>query len=160
MQSARWVRAVVEIFAKRYDKIMNGEYHDELLYDEDCRAGSFVTACKELLRDRVFSNDEVLRLEVRGRQVIHDLMKLFWEGAQSYLQDRKTHAKTYGGKLYLLISENYRELFEQRLSADEDKTYCAVGHRLHFWNDRWVCLQIAPGSDGWLKSQRASSKRR
>jgi len=120
------VRAVVEIFDRRYDKIINGEYHGELIYDQACRGGTFVSACKDLLRDRVFRNDEVLRLEVRGRQVIHDLMRLFWEGAQSYLEDRKTHTKTYGGKLYLLISENYRELFQQRLAAGEDKTYCAV----------------------------------
>jgi dGTPase len=120
------VRAVVEIFGSRYDEIMNGTYHDELIYDKDCRGGSFVTACKNLLRDRVFCSDEVLRLEVRGRQVIHDLMRLFWEGAQSYLKDRKTHTKTYGGKLYLLISGNYRELFQQRLEAGENATYCAV----------------------------------
>jgi dGTPase len=120
------VRAVVEVFGSRYDEIMNGAYHDELIYDKDCRGGSFVTACKNLLRDRVFCSDEVLRLEVRGRQVIHDLMRLFWEGAQSYLKDRKTHTKTYGGKLYLLISGNYRELFQQRLEAGENATYCAV----------------------------------
>jgi dGTPase len=120
------VRAVVEIFDRRYEEIMNGTYHGELIYDKDCRGGSFVTACKDLLRDRVFRNDEVLRLEVRGRQVIHDLMKLFWEGAQSYLKDQETHTKTYGGKLYLLISANYRELFEQRLKAGEDEIYCAV----------------------------------
>jgi dGTPase len=120
------VRAVVEVFDKRYDEIMNGNYHAELIYDEDCKAKSFVTACKELLRDRVFCNNEVLRLEVRGRRVIHDLMDLFWEGAQTYIRDRKTHTKTYGGKLYLLISENYRELFERRLKAREDQVYCAA----------------------------------
>ena len=120
------VRAVVDIFERRYEEIMNGKYHGELIYDMDCRGRSFVTACKDLLRDRVFRNDEVLRLEVRGRQVIHDLMKLFWEGAQSYLKDQETHTKTYGGKLYLLISANYRELFEQRLKAGEDEIYCAV----------------------------------
>jgi dGTPase len=120
------VRAVVEIFESRYDEIMNGSYHGELIYDKDCRGGTFVAACKNLLRDRVFCNEEVLRLEVKGRQVIHDLMRLFWEGAQSYVNDRKAHTKTYGGKLYLLISGNYRELFQQRLEAGEDKTYCAV----------------------------------
>lgn len=120
------VRAVVEIFDSRYDKIMNGDYHGELIYDEDCRGGTFAAACKDLLRDRVFCNEEVLRLEVRGREVIHDLMSLFWEGAQSYLQDPKTHTKTYGGKLYLLISPNYRELFERRLKDREDKIYCAA----------------------------------
>src|SRR5215472_2528077 len=120
------VRAVVEVFDKRYDEIMSRNYHGELIYDSGSRTGSFVTACKDLLRDRVFSNDEVLRLEVRGRHVIHHLMTLFWEGAESYLEDRRTHTKTYGGKLYLLISENYRERFEQRLKAGEDKVYCAV----------------------------------
>lgn len=120
------VRAVVDTFEKRYDEIMNGAYHDELIYDKECKAKRFVTACKDLLRDRVFHNDEVLRLEVRGRQVIYDLMRLFWEGAQSYLQDREVHTKTYGGKLYLLISENYRELFQQRLAAGDDEAYCAV----------------------------------
>lgn len=46
-------------------------------------------ACKNLLRDRVFNNSEVLKLEVRGRQVIRDLMSLFWEGAKDYLETRK-----------------------------------------------------------------------
>ena len=120
------VRAVVEIFDRRYNEIMSGTYHDELIYDKACKGASFVTACKNLLRDRVFCTDEVLRLEVRGQQVIHDLMRFFWEGAQSYLRDRQAHTKTYGGKLYLLISENYRELFQRRVQAGEDETYCAA----------------------------------
>ena len=58
---------------------------------------------------------EVLRLEVRGRQVIHDLMSLFWEGAEHYLRHGKATTARYGGKLYLQISANYRNLFERRL---------------------------------------------
>src|SRR6202050_716471 len=121
------VRAVVEIFEKRYDEIMDGGYHGELIYDPECKANNFVTACKDLLRARVFCNDEVLRLEVRGRKVIDDLMTLFWEGAQRYLEVRETDTKTYSGKLYLLILANYRELFQQRLKkGEENETYCAV----------------------------------
>jgi dGTPase len=120
------VRAAVEAFGIHYDEIMRGSYHGELVYDADCRAHSFVHSCKELLRNRVFRNDEILRLEIRGRRVIHDLMDLFWEGAQSYLHDRKVHTKTYGGKLYLLVSGNYRDLFEKRLNNGEDKAYCAA----------------------------------
>ena len=48
-------------------------------------------------------------------------------GGHSELPRRsEAHTKTYGGKLYLLISGNYRELFQQRIEAGEDKTYCAV----------------------------------
>lgn len=121
------VRAVVNIFDLRYDAIMSGEYHKELAYDEECTAASFVGACKELLRETVFRYQGVLRLEVRGREVIHALMDLFWEGVSDYLKERRAHTRTYGGKLYLLISTNYRHLFEQRLlSGKEDETYCAV----------------------------------
>ncbi len=120
------VRAVVETFRLQYERIIEGAYHGELLYDEECDAAVFVDACKALLRDRVFNNSEVLRLEVRGRQVIHDLMNLFWEGAKDYLEKRKTHTKTYGGKLYLLISDNYREVFQQRLLKGDHAVYAAL----------------------------------
>jgi dGTPase len=121
------VRAVVNVFGLRYDAIMSGEYHQELVRDSECTAASFVKACKDLLRETVFRNQDVLRIEVRGRKVIHDLMDLFWEGVSTYLKDRKTQARTYGGKLYLLISENYRHNFQQRLvSGEEDETYCAL----------------------------------
>src|SRR2546422_124249 len=99
------------IFNARYREIMKGTYHKELIYDPDCEASTFVQACKDLLREKVFRETEVLRLEVRGREVIHRLMNLAWEGVATYLEERKTHTKTYGGKLYLLISEGYRHLF-------------------------------------------------
>lgn len=121
------VRAVVDVFGFRYEAIMKGEYHQELVRDYACIAASFVKACKDLLRETVFQYQDVLRIEVRGRKVIHDLMDLFWEGVSTYLKDRKTQTHTYGGKLYLLISDNYRYLFQQRLvSGKEDETYCAL----------------------------------
>jgi dGTPase len=120
------VRAVVQIFNARYREIMKGMYHRELIYDPDCEAATFVQACKDLLREKVFCEAEVLRLEVRGREVIHRLMDLGWEGVATYLEQQKTHTKTYGGKLYLLISESYRHLFEKRVAAGENKIYCGL----------------------------------
>jgi dGTPase len=121
------VRAVVDIFRLRYEGIMNGEYHEELVQDSGCTASVFIKACKDLLRETVFRDQDVLRLEVRGREVIHDLMDLFWEGVSTYLKDRKTQTRTYGGKLYLLISENYRHVFQKRLQlGEENETYCAL----------------------------------
>jgi len=121
------VRAIVNVFDLRYEEIMQGTYHEELVRDDDCAAKSFIQACKDLLRETVFRSYDVLRLEVRGRKVIHDLMDFFWEGVAAYLKDRKNQTRTYGGKLYLLISENYRHVFEQRLrSGKENETYCAL----------------------------------
>ncbi len=82
-------RAAVKIFGLRYKDIMMGEYHYELLGDAECTAAEFVRACKSLLKETVFRDQDVLRLEVRGRSVIHGLMDFFWEGVSTYLSDRK-----------------------------------------------------------------------
>ncbi len=54
-------------------------------------------------------------------------MDLFWEGVSEYLATRKTTTGTYAGKLYLLIAESYRQLFERRLNANPDNgTYLGL----------------------------------
>jgi dGTPase len=121
------VRAVVGTFESKYDLIMKGQYHKELLGDPDCAAAPFVKACKDLLRETVFRDQEVLRLEVRGRSVIHRLMDLFWEGVSWYLEKGELSTRTYGGKLYLLISDNYRHIFENRMKlSDGNELYYAL----------------------------------
>jgi len=124
---SEFVIATVKVFTHRYDEIMLGQYTRELVQDESYEGNAVIAACKELLREKVFQQKEVLRLEVRGRRVIHDLMCLFWEGVSEYLATRKTTTGTYAGKLYLLIAESYRQLFERRLNADPDNgTYLGL----------------------------------
>ncbi len=114
------VIATVKVFAHRYEEIMTGRYTGELVRDTSYEGAALIAACKTLLQDMVFRQKEVLRLEVRGRRVIHDLMRLFWEGVSEYLSEhlktrkpRKTTTGTYAGKLYLLIAESYRQVFEK-----------------------------------------------
>ena len=121
------VRAVVDTFSERYDQIMRGWYHKELIDDDACEAKNLIAACKKLLKTQVFRNHEVLGLEVRGRRVIHDLMDSFWEGIEEKIANpSKESTKTYGGKLYLLISANYRSFFEKRLLTSSQ-----VGEQLY-----------------------------
>jgi dGTP triphosphohydrolase len=40
------VRVVVEVFESRYDSIMNGTYHEELIYDKGCRGGTLSPRAK------------------------------------------------------------------------------------------------------------------
>ena len=121
------VIATVKAFAHRYDEIMTGRYTGELVQDTSYEGAALIEACKTLLRDTVFRQKEVLRLEVRGRRVIHDLMDLFWEGVSEYLKTRKTTTGTYAGKLYLLIAESSRQVFENRLTANpDDATYLGL----------------------------------
>jgi dGTPase len=121
------VLAAVRLFGDRYDDIMGGQYKGELTRDADYEGLALVSACKALLGERVFRQDEVLRLEVLGRRVIHDLMDLFWEGVSLRLTTPEVKTDTYAGKLYLLIADSYRFIFEKRLNATpEDGTYLGL----------------------------------
>lgn len=123
---SQMVKAARETFVKRYGAIMNGEYHQELLTDDDCLAKPFIDASKKILRASVYRHPSVLKLEIRGRKVIHELMDLFGEGVSSYSGGEVT-PKSYSGKLYLLFSENYRRVFQARMKAkNENELYCRL----------------------------------
>ena len=77
------------IFMKRYKQIMEGAYEEELLMDKDCEAREFIRACKDVLKENLYTAPEILKLEIRGRRVIHDLMDLFWEAVEAVLRDGK-----------------------------------------------------------------------
>jgi dGTPase len=121
------VRAAVHTFEHRYDEIMSGNYGEELVRDQHYEGASLIKGCKELLVTTVFREDDILRLEVRGRRVLHDLLDLFWEGVSDFLHRREETTKTYAGKLYLLIAGSYRGLFERRIeAAPNDAVYAAL----------------------------------
>ena len=108
------VPSAVNVFVQHYDLIMKGRYHRELIADPTCSARPIVRACKGILKDEVYRDYDILRLEIMGRTVIHDLMDLFWEAARSF-KPGELKTATYPEKIYLLISENYRRVFEDSL---------------------------------------------
>jgi dGTPase len=120
--------AAKEVFQKRYESIMEGGYDGELLLDDKCRAQPLVRACKSYARKHLYASPNILKLEIRGRRVIHELMDLLWEAVED-LTPAKLPPKTnrYPGKIYHLISDNYRRVFEKRLRAEkEHPKYCKL----------------------------------
>jgi dGTPase len=107
------VPSVANEFKNRYDDIMNGEYHREII--KDCSARLLVKACKEIAKEFIFQSDEVLRIELMGRKIIHDLMSVFWEGVKYYPHSSKE--KPFAQKTYRLMSDNYRRLFEDSVEV-------------------------------------------
>src|ERR1019366_7601091 len=91
---------------------MNGDYGYELVRRSD--AAVLYNACKEVVRRRIFSSAEVLRLEIMGRRGIHDMLDLYWEGVSLVDRDEKG----FSAKLYSLRSDNYRQAFEQDLTRN------------------------------------------
>jgi dGTPase len=142
---SRLIPAALDEFQNSYDAIMSGEYGFELV--KRSRLGHLYTACKEVVKRNIFCSPEVLRLEVRGRKVIHDLLDLYWEGVCSDSREEKG----FSTKLYSITSENYRHAFEEDLNRsfpNIDPAWQPFYLRL-----RLVCDQVAGMTDAYAVSQ-------
>jgi dGTPase len=103
---------VVNSFKENYNDIMNCKFNDELIYIS--KAKDLANYLKKLARREVFSNKEVLTLELVGDRVITDLLSLFVNAVTNVETGEKT--KTKNEKLVHLISKNFRHI--QKIDAD------------------------------------------
>jgi len=110
------VAATLRKFEEAYEQIMSGEYPFELLYQSD--AGTLAQACKDIAKDHVYVTHEVVKREIMGRDVIFDLLDLYWEAAQVVEPGKKL--KGFDRKIYNQISKNYRQIFEGNLQGNGD----------------------------------------
>jgi len=112
-----------EMFRKRYESIMEGTYDGELLVDDESEARTFVKSCKDYAKKNLYTSPAILKLEISGRHVIHDLMDLLWESIKELsAESLPPRANTYPGKIYELISDNYRRVFEKNLKNDSQNS--------------------------------------
>lgn len=110
--------AVLRAFESNYDAIMEGASFDTGELIKVSTAAGLIKACKSVGRQHIYNADETLRLETMGRRIIHDLMDIFWEGASAYPpEDSKTFERSFEGKIYHLLSRNYRFVFEAALQS-------------------------------------------
>src|ERR1022692_3369678 len=109
------VVATIKVLEAEYDSLMMGAYTHEILYKSD--AASLATACKSIALEHVYVSPEVLRREIMGREIIFDLLDLYWDAAQAVGPDKK--AKGFNKKVYSQISSNYRQIFERNMAKSE-----------------------------------------
>jgi len=142
---SRLIPAALDEFEDSYQDIMIGEYGHELV--KQSRLGGLYNACKEVIKRHLFCSPEVLRLEIKGRKVIDDLLDLYWEGVAPELRDEKG----FSTKLYAIISDNYRNAFEQDLTRTFP-TLDPTVKRLYL-QLRLVCDQVAGMTDAYAVGQ-------
>lgn len=112
------VKATRKRFQDVHDEIMVGAYHKELLYDSS--AGPLYQALKGIGRRHVYRAPETLRLELLGRRVIESLLDAFWSAERELDQQGNLKTKSFEGKLYSLLSRNYRTVYEAGLEEKGD----------------------------------------
>lgn len=113
----RLVPSMVSAFKDNYEAIMHGQLASPL--EEVCSEKDLIAACKHIGLTYIYFSPQILQLEIMGRQVIHDLMSEFWEGASSTKVGPDILAKNFPEKLYLLMSANYRRVFENELKKQK-----------------------------------------
>lgn len=100
------VEVVSDRFKEKYDEIMAGDYPYEIL--DDGKTSELADACTGLKFDRVIPSRDVIKLEYMGRNVMQDLMGMFWEGAR----DAPDPERDFNKKVYNLSSQNYRSVLK------------------------------------------------
>ena len=128
------VAGAFQEFQAQYDEIMNGTYQHALLPQSDAK--ELATCLRRLGEKRVYPTRSTLTLELMGRQVIGDLMDVFWEGAEAMPRTGAPETFTFAGKAAALISPNYRQVFQHSLA--EERTLPKQYHQFQLVTD-YVC---------------------
>lgn len=101
------IKSVVKEFLLRHDAILNGEFDQEIIEVSD--AANVRKAFEDLARI-IFDNKEIIMREYTGGKVIQGLLEMF---VSTIISDNRNNSKTEEGKLYLLISDNYRDIMKK-----------------------------------------------
>lgn len=107
------INYVQDAFKENYDEIMEGELESELL--ELSKGKLAVKMLEECAKRYIFINNEIIMNEVKGHKVIHGILD---ELVIALLNNNDfIGCKTYTQKLYQLISDNFRLVFENNIKS-------------------------------------------
>ncbi|MGL4800511.1 MAG: hypothetical protein ACRCWY_14120, partial [Cellulosilyticaceae bacterium] len=114
--------AVVEEFMASYDQIMEGAYEGELLGASKAAKISFFL--RNISKEYVYNNGEIVENEIIGYNIIHKLLDQF---VAVVLDEEVKPYKGYKGKVYTLISKNYRLVCENCIEEGHlSEAYCKL----------------------------------
>ncbi len=132
------MRTAIENFFHNYEQIMNGEYGlGELLSTDE----KLVGALKNITVEYCFSCDEVLTLEIVGERTIRELLDIFYDAI--VVSDAKNieNKKVYEGKIYHLISDNYKYIAK----FDYEKHRCKELKDVDLYEKRHLIVDFISG---------------
>ena len=110
----RYLRdSVIEEFIKSYDKIMEGQYKGDLIGNS--KANNISLFLRSISKEYVYTNEKIVDNEIVGYNIIHNLLDIFIPAS---LNKEVKPYKGYDGKLYSLISKNYRFVCESNIEQN------------------------------------------
>ena len=106
--------SVIEEFLSSYDEIMNGVYQGDLIGNS--KAKNITMFLRNISKEYVYTNEKIVTNEIVGYNIIHSLLDIFIPAS---LNKNVKPYKGYDGKLYSLISKNYRFVCENNIDQSE-----------------------------------------
>lgn len=102
--------AVIEEFILSYDEIMEGNYVGDLLGNS--KASNISLFLRSISKEYVYTNEKIVTNEIVGYNIIQSLLDIFIPAVLN--PDVKAY-NGFDGKLYSLISKNYRFVYENNM---------------------------------------------
>lgn len=116
------IESVVDVFYKKQKQILNGEFDEDIILASEAK--EVREAFKELTAKHIFSHKSIVTKELVGEKIICGLLELF---VNAVMSPDRNKPKTKDGKLYSLISQNYRFICEtypyEKTSNGEPSVY-------------------------------------
>ena len=92
---------------------MNGSYEGDLIGNS--KANNISLFLRSISKEYVYTNEKIVDNEIVGYNIIHNLLDIFIPAS---LNKEVKPYKGYDGKLYSLISKNYRFVCESNIEQN------------------------------------------
>lgn len=103
----KWLMYVVAYrFSRSYPAIMNGTYEQDMFYDTNHEES--IKILKGAMKEFVYDNSEILKLELSAKKIIESLLNDFVTAVVYYDQKGDYQPSKADKKLINIISENYK----------------------------------------------------
>lgn len=125
-----FIKTAIQCFKKNYNSIMEGAFGLADLLEADAK---LIDELKGITGKFCFACEEVVTLEVVGERVIKELLDIFYKAVSDLNDNDIKKKKTYAGKIYHLISDNYKYIALFDYNEHASKTFKDVSEyeRLH-----------------------------
>ncbi|ULO07039.1 dNTP triphosphohydrolase [Paenibacillus sp. 19GGS1-52] len=125
------IKSVVKEFLSRHNEILDGDFDQDIIMASEARN---VRKAMKDISYVIFDNKEIVLREYAGGKVIHGLLEMF---VACVVSEKRNDPKTEEGKLYLLISGNYKDIMN-KYCFERDGDHPSVYDRLLLVTD-FVC---------------------
>jgi len=114
---------LADTFQEHYNDIMSGSFASPLY--KMSRAKDLIATLKSLERGRVHRDPQILRTELMGKHILHDLLTFFYESVRKRTDYEGCDIASFEDKTFALMSRNYRAVMQEDLATCSEP-YCKL----------------------------------